>query len=278
MPTELAVAVLPTADLTAARAFYVEGLGFDVDFEFTGDDGSGMIGLRRGSMRITLDSPMDGHGRNACVALHVDDADRYYEEWRVRVAVEQAPRDEPWSARTFGLTDPSGNTIFVIGPRRAEPPPAHQASARTYVVRDATPSDIDLLVSFTLQEAREAEGLELAEAGVRRGVEGGFGGAPFSTYWIAEADGRPAGSISVVREWSNFRGGQYWWVQSLFITPEHRGTGLLRRLLNHASEAARASGALDLRLYAHHSNARALRVYRREGFDASPYVIMTRGL
>lgn len=124
MPPELAVAVLPIADLTAARAFYVEGLGFDVDFEFTNDDGSGMIGLRRGSMRITLDRPMDGHGRNACVSLLVDDADRYYEEWRARLPVEQPPRDEPWGARTFGLTDPSGNTVFVIGPPRAETPAA----------------------------------------------------------------------------------------------------------------------------------------------------------
>ena len=113
---ELAVPVLPIDDLAAARAFYVEGLGFDVEFEFQKDDRSGMIGLRRGTMRITLDFPMHGHGRHACVSLHVDDADRYYEEWRTRLPVNGAPRDEEWGGRTFGLTDPSGNTIFVIGP------------------------------------------------------------------------------------------------------------------------------------------------------------------
>lgn len=115
---ELAVPVLPIADLAAARAFYVDGLGFDVDFEFQNPDGSGMIGLRRGTIQLTLDCPMTGHGRNACAALHVDDADRYYAEWKSRVQIDRAPVDEPWDARTFGVTDPSGNTIFVIGPPR----------------------------------------------------------------------------------------------------------------------------------------------------------------
>lgn len=115
---ELAVPVLPIADLAAARAFYVDGLGFEVDFEFQNADGSGMIGLRRGTIPITLDCPMEGHGRNACAALHVDDADRYYAEWKPRVQIGGAPADESWGARTFGVTDPSGNTIFVIGPAR----------------------------------------------------------------------------------------------------------------------------------------------------------------
>ncbi len=59
---------------------------------------------------------MKGHGRDACVALHVDDTDAYYREWSPKVTVLRAPRDEEWGARTFDLLDPSGNTIFVMGP------------------------------------------------------------------------------------------------------------------------------------------------------------------
>jgi hypothetical protein len=51
---------------------------------------------------------MDGDGRNACVALHVDDTDRYYQEWSSRVDVLRPPKDEEWGARTFDLLDPSG--------------------------------------------------------------------------------------------------------------------------------------------------------------------------
>jgi uncharacterized glyoxalase superfamily protein PhnB len=85
--------------------------------ESTEDGKAGLLGVARGGTAITLDSPMAGHGRNACVSLQVESADRYYDEWRRRVAIEHAPRNEDWGARTFGLQDPFGNSIFVIGPR-----------------------------------------------------------------------------------------------------------------------------------------------------------------
>ena len=113
---ERAVPVLPVDDLTAARTFYVDGLGFEVSFEVTEDGKSGLLGVRRGAIAITLDSPMDGHGRDACVSLEVESADRYYEEWRTRVPVKRPPRNEEWGSRTFDVTDPFGNTIFVVGP------------------------------------------------------------------------------------------------------------------------------------------------------------------
>jgi catechol 2,3-dioxygenase-like lactoylglutathione lyase family enzyme len=80
---ERAVPVLPVDDLTAARAFYVDGLGFEVSFEATEDGKSGLLGVRRGAIAITL----EGHGRDACVSLEVENADRYYEEWRTPVPV-----------------------------------------------------------------------------------------------------------------------------------------------------------------------------------------------
>ena len=145
-----------------------------------------------------------------------------------------------------------------------------------YSIRDAIADDIDTLVAFTLREAIDAEGLALDEAAVRRGVAAAFGDPRLATYWIAESDGTIAGSLSIVREWSNFRGGDYWWIQSLYIVPEHRGTGLIDRLLDHVAHAAQEAGALDLRLYAHASNDRAQRAYHRCGFTRAPYVIMTR--
>ena len=94
---ERAVPVLPVNDLTAARTFYVDGLGFEVSFEATEDGKSGLLGVRRGAIAITLDSPMDGHGRDACVSLEVESADRYYEEWRTRSA-----RETPTEKRGMG--------------------------------------------------------------------------------------------------------------------------------------------------------------------------------
>lgn len=115
---ERAIPILPTENPSAAKAFYVDGLGFQATFEAIDERGSGLIGLERGTIELTLDSPMAGHGRNACVSIRVHDADAYYREWSARVPVLRSPRDEVWGARTFDLIDPSGNTIFVIGPAR----------------------------------------------------------------------------------------------------------------------------------------------------------------
>ncbi len=115
MHMERAIPILPTNDLAAAKAFYVDRLGFRVTFEASADGHSGLLGLRRGTIELTLDCPMDGHGRNACVALHVADADDYYREWSAKVTLLRPPKNEEWGARTFDLLDPSGNTLFVIG-------------------------------------------------------------------------------------------------------------------------------------------------------------------
>lgn len=148
-----------------------------------------------------------------------------------------------------------------------------------YTIRPATTADIDVLVSFTLAEARDAERRTLDVEGARRGVHGAFDHPPRAHYWVAQTGaGRVVGSMSVVTEWSNFLGGDYWWIQSLYILPEHRGQGLVDKMLAHLSAQALAAGALDLRLYGYNTNERALRAYQRCGFDVSPYIMLTKPL
>jgi uncharacterized glyoxalase superfamily protein PhnB len=113
---ERAIPILPADDLRVAQDFYVDKLGFSVRFLASEDGKSGLLGLDRGSISLTVDAPMDGHGREACVSLQVDSADAYYDEWQPKVAVLRPPHNEPWGARTFDLIDPFGNTIFVMGP------------------------------------------------------------------------------------------------------------------------------------------------------------------
>ena len=113
---ERAIPILPVDDLSAARRFYIDALGFTVRFEASEDGRTGLLGVARGEIALTLDCPMSGHGRNACVSLQVESADRYYDEWRQRVSVSRPPRNEEWGSRTFDLQDPFGNTLFVMGP------------------------------------------------------------------------------------------------------------------------------------------------------------------
>jgi GNAT superfamily N-acetyltransferase len=149
----------------------------------------------------------------------------------------------------------------------------------TYRIRPATPDDEDVIVAFTLSEARDAEGVSLDPTAVRRGVARALEDDRLARYWMAEgADGGPAASASTTMEWSNFHGGYYWWVQSLFVENAHRGRGLVDQILDHLARQAADAGALDLRLYAHRDNARARRVYERCGFTNAPYVLMRRRL
>lgn len=116
---ERAIPILPADDLRIAKEFYVTRLGFSVRFEATEDGKAGLLGVDRGPMSLTLDCPMRGHGRDACVSLQVDDADAYYNEWHDRVDIRRPPQNEAWGARTFDVIDPFGNTIFVMGPSTA---------------------------------------------------------------------------------------------------------------------------------------------------------------
>ena len=112
---ERAIPILPTNDLAAAKAFYVDGLGFRVTFEASADGRTGLLGLQRGTIELTLDCPMDGHGRNACVSLHVTDADAYYREWSAKVTPLHGLPAKPFAfppwLRDFWRTGPTRGTL-----------------------------------------------------------------------------------------------------------------------------------------------------------------------
>lgn len=114
MAVSIAVPNLPSADLSVARQFFVNKLGFGVVFDNSDNGRSGLLGLERQGMRINVDSPMEGHGRNVCVSFEVDDVDALYKEWSRVLDNVRPPSDQPWGARTFEFQDPDGNTIFVL--------------------------------------------------------------------------------------------------------------------------------------------------------------------
>jgi GNAT superfamily N-acetyltransferase len=146
-------------------------------------------------------------------------------------------------------------------------------------VRVANMNDLDFLVSFTLAEANEAEGSEKSSVTVSNGIRVSLENSAIAQYWVLENNEKKLiGSVSVVKEWSDWHAGYYWWIQSMFIQPEYRGQGLMNLLLNEVKEAAKTGDALELRLYVHKDNIRAIRAYNREGFLDSPYQIMTMNI
>lgn len=96
-----------------------------------------------------------------------------------------------------------------------------------YFIRPATPDDINKIIEFTTQEAQESEGSVVDLVAVERGVSSAFSENPRSKYWVMEdSSGTVIANTSVVKEWSDFHGNDYWWIQSFYIAPEHRGMGL----------------------------------------------------
>ncbi len=156
--------------------------------------------------------------------------------------------------------------------------PSSPGALTSYLIRPATLADSDTLVVFTMSEALDAERRNLSRAEVQRGVAGAFDSPPKTRYWVVETGGQVVACASIVTEWSNFRGGDYWWIQSLYILPEHRGHGLVDTILQHLVSEAKAGRAIDLRLYGYNTNARALRAYQRSGFREAPYLILTKSL
>lgn len=144
-----------------------------------------------------------------------------------------------------------------------------------FTVREAVPADLERLAAFAAAEAAESERSTFPVAVVRRGVAAGLEDSALARYWVlVDGAGEVVGNISVVREWSDWRAGYYWWIQSLYLQPPYRGKGLLGLLLERVRDEAAAAGALELRLYVHKENERAIRAYRREGFVELPYQIM----
>jgi len=149
-------------------------------------------------------------------------------------------------------------------------------NSNNFLVRRATLLDFEKLLSFAIAEAREVENTARSSELIREGVRVGLKDDSIAMYWILEKeDLEVIGNVSVVKEWSNWNAGYYWWIQSMFLHPEYRGKGLMDKLIEAVKEAAKQGDAIDLRLYVHNRNERAIKAYRKSGFLDLDYRIMT---
>ena len=148
-----------------------------------------------------------------------------------------------------------------------------------YNVRNANLNDLENLVEFIVAEANEAEGIHKASDKILNGIKAGLENPSIARYWVLENEDQDlVGSVSVVKEWSDWNCGFYWWIQSMFILPAYRGMKLMEALLKEVQSAAQNESAIELRLYVHKDNTLAIKAYQKAGFSNADYNMMIRSI
>lgn len=138
--------------------------------------------------------------------------------------------------------------------------------------RDAIPEDIDILVAFQIAMADETEQLRLDRGVCTAGVGAVLREASLGRYFVAEMEGVVVGSALITYEWSDWRNGQVWWIQSVYVLPEARRKGIYGGLYAHLQSLARAdAGVRGIRLYVDERNTSAQQVYTRLGMNGDHY-------
>jgi len=142
-------------------------------------------------------------------------------------------------------------------------------------VRDATPADAPTIVEFNAALALESEGKRLDPALIGPGVRALLADATKGRYFIAEQDGRIVGQTMITYEWSDWRDGTFWWIQSVYVPVDSRRAGVFRTLHAYILALARATpGVCGLRLYVERGNERAKRTYEALGMDGGVYELL----
>ena len=145
----------------------------------------------------------------------------------------------------------------------------------TLSIRDAAHEDAATIADFNNRMCEETEGHSLDPGLIGPGVQRLLADDANGRYWVAELDGRIVGQIMVTYEWSDWRDGRIWWVQSVYVHGDYRRQGVFSALYRHVETLARSDAdACGVRLYVEKDNRRAQQTYNALGMIETPYRVM----
>jgi ribosomal protein S18 acetylase RimI-like enzyme len=150
-----------------------------------------------------------------------------------------------------------------------------QAAPCAPLIRAARPADADTLAAFNVAMAAETEQLRLLPGRVADGVRRVLADPALGFYLVAEQHGRAVAGLLVTTEWSDWRNGRFWWIQSVYVVPQARRQGLFRSLYQHVWDMALAApDVCGVRLYVEQHNSAAQATYRGLGMAETEYRVM----
>jgi len=145
-------------------------------------------------------------------------------------------------------------------------------SSRSFAVDRAAPEDVAAIAQFNIAMAAETEDLDLDPATVHAGVAAVVRDDRRGFYLVARSDGKAVGSLMITYEWSDWRNGNLWWIQSVYVVPSSRKQGIFRLLYDNVISLAKQSGdAAGIRLYVEKDNHDAQGVYQKLGMAQTAY-------
>ena len=142
-----------------------------------------------------------------------------------------------------------------------------------FVVSRGEVCDIDTIVQFQADMAMESEGCVLDKEKVIKGVTAAMLDDSKGIYWVAKYEGRTIGSLMITREWSDWNNEWYWWIQSVYVTPEYRKQGVYKAMYQKVKDAAKENNVSQIRLYADKTNLSAQKAYQSLGMHVSHYLM-----
>jgi GNAT superfamily N-acetyltransferase len=135
-------------------------------------------------------------------------------------------------------------------------------------------ADAAVIAEFNLLLALETEDLRLDPDSVRTGVTALLADRAKGVYYVAEVDGMIAGQLMITYEWSDWRNGNIWWIQSVYVRQKFRRKGIFRQLFRFLESLARCQkDVCGLRLYMHAENRNARRSYENLGMHQTKYEV-----
>jgi GNAT superfamily N-acetyltransferase len=145
-----------------------------------------------------------------------------------------------------------------------------------WTIREGRPTDAPTIVEFNRRLAMESEGKALDMAALTAGVTAALADPNRKgPYYLVVDDATILGQLQVTFEWSDWRNGWFWWIQSVYVVAESRRTGVFRSLYKHVAELARRDPeVIGLRLYVERDNHAAQKTYQRVGMDQTPYLLL----
>ena len=145
------------------------------------------------------------------------------------------------------------------------------------LVRPAEVGDCEIIAEFNCLLAEESEDTHLDAATIRAGVQALLADSHKGRYFMACVGDRIVGQLMHTREWSDWRNGHIWWLQSVYVHPDFRRQGVFRRLYDHlVSEAEGDPNVVGIRLYVEPNNDHAQKTYRDLGMHQPGYFVMQR--